>query len=30
MAYSDARAPLLELFESLKAEALIVVLEGRR
>ena len=29
-AYADARAPLLELFESLKAEALIVVLEGRR
>jgi hypothetical protein len=29
-AYSDAREALLELFESLKAEALIVILEGRR
>jgi hypothetical protein len=29
-AYAEARGPLLELFESLKAEALIVVLEGRR
>ena len=28
--YADAREPLLELFEALRAEALIVVLEGRR
>jgi hypothetical protein len=29
-AFGDARAELLELFEALKAEALIVILEGRR
>ena len=28
--YGEAREPLLELFEALRAEALIVVLEGRR
>jgi uncharacterized membrane protein len=29
-AYADERGPLLELFESLKAEAIVVVLEGRK
>jgi hypothetical protein len=29
-AFAEARGPLLELFDSLRAEALIVVLEGRR
>jgi hypothetical protein len=29
-AFADDRAPLLELFESLKAEAVVVVLEGRK
>jgi hypothetical protein len=29
-AYSELRAPLLELFDALKAEALVIVLEGRR
>jgi hypothetical protein len=29
-AYDELREPLLELFESLKAEAIIIVLEGRR
>jgi len=29
-AYADIREPFLELFESLKAEALVIVLEGRR
>jgi Stage II sporulation protein E (SpoIIE) len=30
VAFADERGPLLELFESLKAEAVIVVLEGRK